>query len=75
MPKHTDDKDARGAAEDLFRKLADEWDFNGPQGGPSASVFASSFPIVEFETAAKVVDGETVNLRRTVLVGPWEVVK
>lgn len=70
MPKHTDDKDARGVAEDFFAEVG-----RGLADIDSASVLANEFPVVEFETATKTVEGESVTLRRIVLVGPWEVVK
>jgi hypothetical protein len=68
MPKHTDDKDARGHAEDFFGDVT--------QGEAAmAAPLVNEFPIVEFETASKTIEGESVTLRRVVLVGPWEVVK
>jgi hypothetical protein len=70
MPKHTDDKDARGAAEVFFENTNQEIG-NTQEVAP----LVNSFPVVEFETATKTVEGETVTLRRVVLVGPWEVVK
>ena len=64
MAKHTDDPAARDAARDL---LALENASN-----PAENVAA--FPTAEFEIAAKTIDGESVVLRRVVLVGPWQVV-
>jgi len=64
MPKHTDDKAAREVAEALVT-----FDDADPQA------IVALFPVAEFEAITKGVAGETVMLRRVVLVGPWEVVK
>jgi hypothetical protein len=69
MPKHIDDRDARAAAEEFIGE-ANEQLGNTQNAAP----IANSFPAVEFETASKTVEGESVYLRRIVMVGPWEVV-
>ena len=69
MPKHTEDSFARSAAEQFFAETESE--IFGEHVSPSPLV--NSFPVVEFETVDRTVEGETVTLRRIVLVGPWEV--
>ena len=69
MPKHADDKDARGTAEGFLAEVTEN-------EAVIAATLVNEFPIVEFET--KTVNGDPgakVTLRRIVMVGPWEVVK
>lgn len=77
MRKATDDVMARTAAES---KLADLLDSTGmpignSEGGPTivARELLAEFKAVEFETTSKKVGDETINLRRLVITGPWEV--
>lgn len=65
MPKHTDDPAAREAARELLDISVD---------ADSAAVAVDIFPYVEFEIAAKTIDGDPVTLRRVILISNWQVV-
>jgi hypothetical protein len=64
MPKHTEEQGAREAAQ-TFVSANDS----------TPGDIVNAFPIVEFETFTKTIEGVPVTLRRVVLVGPLEVVK
>lgn len=67
MPRKTSDN--KVARDHAVEKITDR-----ATGLEDTKLVVDLFPTVEFETATSKVGGETVNLRRVVLTGPWEVV-
>lgn len=65
MRKPTEDPIARTVAENFVTDHA--------TGVEDTRAVLGLFPTAEFETVTKVVQGQSIRLRRLVLTGPWEV--